>query len=54
MFALPHGGHESSDDSEGVDEHHDDSVHRCDLDDTDYDGNPGSLPSGARDNEVKN
>ena len=30
------------------------TVHGCDLDDIDYDGDPGSPPSGARDNEVKN
>ena len=40
-------GHESSDDSDGVDEH------QGDLDDPDYDGEPGSPPSDARDNEVK-
>ena len=41
-------------DSEGVDEHHDDPVHGCNLNYPDYDGDPGSPPSsGARDNEVK-
>ena len=47
-------GHESSDDSEGVnDEHRDDPVLVDDLDDPDYDGDPGSPPSGVRDSKVK-
>ena len=40
----------SFDDSEGVnDEHHDDPVLVDDLDDPDYDGDPGSPPSGVGD-----
>lgn len=46
-------GLESSDDSQGVEEHHDDPVHVCDLDVSDYDGYPESPPSGAKDNKVK-
>ena len=46
-------GLESSDDSQGVEEHHDDPVHVCDLDVPDYDGYPESPPSGAKDNKVK-
>ena len=44
-------GHESSDDSEGVDDEHRDNTVL--VDDPDYDGDPGSPPSGVEESKVK-